>query len=76
MGHRRLTLGLFTGPWSTRHRAEDGAMLGFRDVEAAAREAAMGQFDLEPLDITDLLDPGLPARLDRLDVVYANCGPL
>ncbi|MBW1879219.1 MAG: glycosyltransferase, partial [Deltaproteobacteria bacterium] len=38
--------------------------------------AAMGQFDLEPLDITDLLDPGLPARLDRLDVVYANCGPL
>jgi hypothetical protein len=71
-----LTVGLFSGPWSTGRRAEDGAMLGFRDVETALREAAADAFDLEPLDVTDLLDPDLPGRLERLDVVYANCGPL
>lgn len=58
--------------------AADGAVHGFADVERAVRTAAEAHPDalrVVPLDVADLLDPGLAVRLAKLDVVVGNCGP-
>ncbi len=55
-------------------------MLGFADIERAAHKAGAdagpGDWRIVSLDVADFLTGGLPAQLAKLDVVYANCGPL
>jgi glycosyltransferase involved in cell wall biosynthesis len=72
-----VRVGVFTGPWDTGHRARDGAVLGFADVEHAVTTVLRGDpgFRVRPLDVQRLCSDALPELLGDLDVVFANCGP-
>jgi hypothetical protein len=45
-GSEDLRLGVFAGPWQTGHVARDGAVLGFANIERAARRAAAQPGDI------------------------------
>jgi hypothetical protein len=72
-----ITVAVFVGPWATGHRAQDGAVYGFADVEDAVCHAlGNSNYRIVRLDITDFLRNDLTQRLAGVDAVFANCGPI
>ena len=72
-------IGVFSGPWKEIRKSQRGAVLGFKNIAEAAESAHLYKkvFYLENLDIQLFLNPKkLLKKLSRIDIVYANCGPL
>lgn len=75
-----VSVGVFTGPWETDHVAQDGAVIGFADIERSVKRAlthgGIGNARVVDLDIGLFVSDRLADELAGLDVLYANCGPL
>jgi hypothetical protein len=79
MNENKTVVGVFRDSWDTGHIAQDGAVIGFSEIELAANAEAQNIYSslrIVELDIMTFVSSNLLKTIAPLDVIYTNCGPL